>query len=51
VSDLRLKKGENLIVWRLTRVNADAKYNLIFSTGATCTMHYVCMGSVHPQCF
>jgi hypothetical protein len=51
VNGVRLKKGENRIVWRLTRVNADAKYNLIFSTGATCATHYVCMGSVHPQCF
>ena len=51
VNGVRLTKGENRIVWRLTRVNADAKYNLIFSTGATCATHYVCMGSVHPQCF
>ncbi len=51
VNGVRLKKGENRIVWRLTRVNADAKYNLIFSTGATCATHYVCMGSVNPQRF
>ena len=51
VKDVKLKKGENRIVWRLTRVNADAKYNLIFSTGATCSTHYVCMGSVNPKRF
>jgi len=51
VKDVKLKKGENRIVWRLTRVNADAKYNLIFSEGATCATHYVCMGSVNPKKF
>jgi hypothetical protein len=51
VKGIKLNKGENRIVWRLTRVNADAKYNLIFSTGATCATHYVCMGSVNPKKF
>lgn len=51
VQGVKLKAGENRIVLRLTRVNADAKYNLIFSEGPTCATHYVCMGSVNPKMF
>ena len=51
VQGVGLKAGENRIVLRLTRVNADAKYNLIFSKGPTCATHYVCMGSVNPYKF
>ena len=51
VQGVKLQKGENKIVLRLTRVNADAKYNLIFSKGPTCATHYVCMGSVNPRMF
>ena len=51
VQGVKLKKGENRVVLRLTRVNADAKYNLIFSKGPTCASHYVCMGSVNPYKF
>jgi hypothetical protein len=51
VQGVQLRAGENRIVLRLTRVNADAKYNLIFSKGPTCATHYVCMGSVNPKCF
>ncbi|MBQ7378929.1 MAG: ADP-ribosylglycohydrolase family protein [Clostridia bacterium] len=51
VQHVQLKKGENRVVLRLTRVNADAKYNLIFSKGPTCATHYVCMGSVNPYRF
>lgn len=51
VQHVKLVRGENRVVLRLTRVNADAKYNLIFSKGPTCAEHYVCMGSVNPECF
>ena len=51
VQNVKLGAGENRIVLRLTRVNADAKYNLIFSKGPTCATHYVCMGSVNPEMF
>ncbi|MBQ5362082.1 MAG: ADP-ribosylglycohydrolase family protein, partial [Clostridia bacterium] len=51
VQGVKLRAGENRIVLRLTRVNADAKYNLIFSKGPTCATHYVCMGSVNPYSF
>ncbi len=42
---IHLKKGENRIVLRLTRLNADAKYSLVFSKGATCSTHYCCFGT------
>lgn len=51
VQGVKLKKGENRVVLRLTQVNADAKYNVIFSKGPTCAEHYVCMGSVNPKHF
>ena len=51
VQGVKLQKGENRVVLRLARVNADAKYNLIFSKGPTCATHYVCMGSVNPKAF
>ncbi len=51
VQGVKLQKGENRVVLRLTRVNADAKYSLIFSEGPTCATHYVCMGSVNPEYF
>ncbi len=51
VQGVKLRAGENRIVLRLTRVNADAKYNLIFSEGPTCATHHVCMGSVNPDKF
>ena len=43
--NISLKKGENRIVLRLTRLNNDAKYSLIFSKGLTCATHYCCFGT------
>ena len=51
VQNVKIKKGINKIVIRLTRVNSDSKFNLIFSDGPSCTSHYVCFGSVHPEKF
>ncbi|MBE6592118.1 MAG: ADP-ribosylglycohydrolase family protein [Ruminococcaceae bacterium] len=51
VEGVKLKKGENLVVLRLTRVNADAKYNLFFSEGVTCARHYPHLGAVDPTAF
>lgn len=42
---VRLRKGENRIVLRLTRLNEDAKYSLIFSKGLTCSTHHTCFGT------
>ena len=43
--NIRLKEGENRIVLRLTRTNADARYSLVFSQGLTCSAHYCCFGT------
>ena len=51
VANVAIKKGVNSIVLRLTRVNADAKFNLIFSEGETCATHKVHYASVNPKFF
>ena len=51
VQGIKLHAGENRVVLRLTQVNADAKYNVIFSKGPTCAEHFVCMGSKNPKYF
>lgn len=42
---IKLRKGENRIVLRLTRLSNDAKYSLVFSKGLTCATHYTCFGT------
>lgn len=39
ISGVKLKKGENRLVLRLTQINADSKWSLVFSKGATCSEH------------
>ena len=51
VQHIKLKKGINRILWRLTRANSDAKYSLIFSEKAKCSRNYVCFGAVKPEFF
>ena len=51
IQNIKLNKGINRVLMRLTRVNADAKYSLIFSEGATCSRHHVCFGTVNPHFF
>ncbi len=51
VQGVKLRAGVNHIVLRLTRVNADAKFNLIFSEGATCATHIVHYASQNPAKF
>ncbi len=51
VQNVSLCRGVNTVVLRLTRVNADAKFNLIFSEGATCATHIVHYASVMPEKF
>ncbi len=51
VRNIHIRKGVNTVILRLTRVNADAKYNLIFSEGATCATHVTHYASVNPLCF
>ncbi len=51
VQNISIRKGINQVVLRLTRVNADAKYNLIFSEEATCATHVVHYASRNPRFF
>lgn len=39
ISGVKLKKGENRLALRLTQINADSKWSLVFSYGATCAEH------------
>lgn len=51
VEGLRLHRGENKLVLRITRVNADAKMNVTFSREAACSEHIVTFASRNPYCF
>ena len=51
IGPIKLSKGENRIVLRITRVNEDCKYNMIFSKGLTMEEHYVCFASKNPYKF
>jgi len=48
IPDVILKKGENRLVLRMTRANADAKYNVTFTYGMTCCEHVVGLKSKNP---
>lgn len=48
IAGLALHQGVNRIVLRIARVNADAKFDLIFSKQETCAEQLVCFGSVNP---
>ncbi len=49
VQDVKLRKGVNSVVLRLCEVTGNAKYNLIFSEGATCATHKIGYTSVNPR--
>ncbi|MCI9337764.1 MAG: ADP-ribosylglycohydrolase family protein [Lachnospiraceae bacterium] len=51
LENIRLNRGENKMVLRVTRVNAEAKFNITFSRGATCAEHIVDLASGNPFCF
>ncbi len=51
LSGVKLKKGVNKVLLRLTQVNTDAKYSLIFSRKVTCGAHYTDMAAVDPREF
>ncbi|MBR2948236.1 MAG: ADP-ribosylglycohydrolase family protein [Lachnospiraceae bacterium] len=51
LEQVKLKKGENLLMFRMTRINADAKYNINFSVGIACDAHIVTLGSKNPYRF
>lgn len=49
LENIHLRKGENLLTLRLTRVNDDAKFNIHFCKGMTCDAHYVNLASKNPR--
>lgn len=51
LENIRLNRGENKMVLRVTRVNREAKFNITFSKGATCAEHIVDLASKNPFCF
>ena len=48
---VKLKKGVNKVLLRLTQVNDDAKYSLTFTRRATCGVHYTDMAAIDPKAF
>ena len=49
LENIHLRKGDNLLTLRLTRVNDDAKFNVHFCKGMTCDAHYVNLASKNPR--
>ena len=48
IDGVKLKKGENKLALRMTRANADAKYNVTFCLGMTCCEQLVGLKSKNP---
>ncbi len=48
IPDVKLNAGENKLVLRMTRANADAKYNVTFTYGMTCDEQVVGLKSKNP---
>ena len=51
IANVQLKRGTNRILLRLTQINEDAKYSLIFSRRITCGIHYTDMAAKRPEIF
>ncbi len=49
IAGVKLKAGVNKILLRLTQINEDAKYSMIFSRRNTCGEHYTDMAAVRPE--
>ena len=48
IGKIRLKKGENKLAIRVTKVNADVKFNVTFTTELTLEEHIVSLGTKNP---
>ena len=46
---VKLFEGENKILLRITRINEDAKYSMIFSMRNTCGEHYTDLAAARPE--
>lgn len=51
VVNLPIRKGENKMVVRLTRVNDDAKISITFSKGPSCSEYLTCFACKNPERF
>ena len=51
IANVKLNKGVNKVLLRLTQVNDDAKYSLTFSRRITCGSHFTDMAAVDPKFF
>ena len=51
VVNLPIRKGENKMAVRLTRVNDDAKLSLTFSKGPSCSEYLTCFACKNPEKF
>ena len=51
VQHVKIRRGINRVVLRLTRINGDAKFNLTFAEGATCAAHILHYASRNPRYF
>lgn len=49
LAGVKLRTGTNKILLRLTRINEDAKYSLIFSKKNTCGEHYTDFSAIRPE--
>jgi len=48
---IKLHKGENKVALRITRMNAEAKFNITFAKGWTCATHVVGLAAKNPYFF
>jgi hypothetical protein len=48
---IKLHKGENKVALRITRMNAQAKFNVTFAEGWTCATHVVGLATKNPYFF
>lgn len=51
LDQIKLRKGENRVVLRVTRMNTDAKFNVTFAKGWTCATHVVGLKTKNPYKF
>ena len=51
LDQIKLHKGENRVVLRMNRFNADAKFNMTFAKGWTCATHVTGLKTKNPYKF
>jgi len=51
LDNVKMKKGVNKLLLRLTKVNGDTKFNVALSKANTCCEHYVDFAAIRPEFF